>query len=228
MPTKPLSKKDVWIIIPGYNEEKYIEQVLKKVKEFSSNIIFVDDGCTDKTVQLAKKQVDHVLSHSINLGKGAALKTGCEYAFNELGAEAVIFLDSDDQHDASEIPKFIDEFQKGNQVVFGVRTFSQASMPFLRFLGNKLSSAGVVLLFGSYVPDILSGYKGLTKKAYRQVRWKSAGYEVEMEIAVRVAKQKLPFSIIEIDTIYHDTNKGVNLLDALQVFKRLLQWRISL
>lgn len=225
---KKLSKHNIWIVIPGYNEEKYIERVLKKVHQITPRVVFVDDGSTDKTVEIAKKHCKYVIAHSINLGKGAAMKTGCEYVFSHLDGEAVVFMDSDDQHDPNELTHFFTELKNGNHIVFGVRKFSTASMPLTRFLGNKIASAGVTVLFGSYIPDIPSGYKALTKKAYRRIRWNSTGYEVEMEIAVRTAKENIPFSVIEIETIYHDTDKGMTVLDGFLVLKHLLQWRIGL
>jgi glycosyltransferase involved in cell wall biosynthesis len=99
----PKAKVSTWIIIPGYNEEKYLKKVFDKVRKHTANIIFVDDGSSDKTSAIAKKYTRHVLRHMTNLGKGAALKTGCEYAFKKIKADRVIFLDSDDQHD----PKYI-------------------------------------------------------------------------------------------------------------------------
>ncbi len=221
-------KSGVWVIIPGHNEEKYIQTVLKKTLLVTSNIILVDDGSQDKTAVLAKKIIPHVLVHEVNLGKGAAMKTGCEYAFRECQAKAVIFMDADDQHNPEEIHSFIKELKQGSAVVFGIRTFSEKDMPLQRFLGNKVASALVSVLFHRYIPDIPSGFKALTKEAYSKVKWKSQGYEVEMEIAVNVAKSKLPYTTVEIETIYHDVEKGMNVLDALQVLFQLLKWRVGI
>lgn len=218
---------NVFVVIPGFNEEKYLETVLKKVLKVTKNVVYVDDGSQDSSPKIAQKYLDHVLALPINLGKGAAMKAGCEFAFDELHADAVVFLDSDDQHDASELPNFFAEFNKGSQVVFGVRKFT-ADMPLLRFLGNKLASVIINVLFGHYIPDIPSGYKGFTKKAYKDIAWKSRGYDVEAEIAARVAKHKIPFTIVNIETIYHDADKGMTLLDALRISFRLLEWRIIL
>jgi len=86
---------NVFIIIPGHNEQEYVSTVLSKVKAIHSQVIFVDDGSTDNTAVLAKAHTKHVLSHDTNLGKGAALKTGCEYAFSTLNADADEFLSTD-------------------------------------------------------------------------------------------------------------------------------------
>lgn len=228
MSKRTFDSNSIWIIVPGLNEHKYLDKVLTKIKSITSNIIYVDDGSSDQSVSIAKKHLQHVLVHEINLGKGAALKTGCEYAFNHLKADGVVFLDSDDQHDPQEIPRFVESLKNGNEVVFGVRKFSTASMPLLRFIGNKFASFLLVMLFNQYIPDIPSGFKALSKTGYQAVKWNSTGYEVEMEIAAKIAKAKLPFSILEIETIYHDADKGMNLLEAVKILKSLIQWRIGL
>lgn len=217
----------IFVVIPGHNEEEYLAVVLKKVKAITKNIIYVDDGSRDSSVKIAHRYIDHVLVHESNLGKGAALTTGCEYAFSTLEADAVIFMDSDDQHDPLEIPHFVNKLQGGAELVFGVRR-EGPYMPALRFFGNKLASVLLNLLFGSYIPDIPSGYKALSKKAYRKVKWHSSGYEVEAEIAARTAKQKLSFAVVEINPIYHDADKGFTLLDAIRIAFRLIQWKFEL
>lgn len=221
-----VKNSDIWIIIPGLNEEKYIETVLKRVHKQTKNIIVVDDGSTDSMPQLAKKYTKHVLSHSINLGKGAALKTGCEYAFGELNAKAVVFMDSDDQHDPNELPHFFSALNKYD-AVFGIRSFDE-KMPLLRIILNRFGSVVIFFLFGSYIPDIPSGYKAITKKAYQYLRWKSSDYAVEMELAARTAKYKVQFTTVPIKTIYHDFDRGMTILDTLRMIGRILSWRISL
>jgi hypothetical protein len=101
-------------------------------------------------------------------------------------------------------------------------------MPLIKIIGNRFASVLVLALFGSYVPDIPSGYKALTKRGYNQVKWSSPDYRVELEIAVRVAKKHLPFSVVPIKTIYSDYQRGFQFLDALQMIGYTLWWRISL
>lgn len=221
-----MSKKNIWIVIPGLNEEKYIATVLSKVKKQTDNIIVVDDGSADNMSHIARRYTPHVLSHSINLGKGAALKTGCEYAFYTVGADAVIFMDSDDQHDPEELI-FFHEALETSDVVFGVRSFDE-KMPLIRIMMNRLASAVIFFLFGSYIPDIPSGYKAISKKAFKKLKWNSTDYAVEMEIAARTAKYKVPYSTIQIKTIYHDFERGMTILDTIRMITKILSWRISL
>ncbi len=217
----------IWVVIPAFNEEKYIGRVLKKIEKYTDQIIVVDDGSRDQTADYAQKVAKYTLSHPLNLGKGAALKTGCEFAFQNLNAEAVILMDSDDQHDPVELPSFIQKLKEGNEVVFGARQID-VNMPFLRAFFNRFASLLILILFGRYIPDIPSGYKALSSSAYQQLKWNARDYAVEMEIAARTAKSTLQFTTIPIKTIYHDFNRGMTHLDMLKMFSQIIAWRIEL
>lgn len=226
MSTKQLSKT-IWVVIPGYNEERYLDTVLQKVSHYTSQIIYVDDGSLDASARIAKQHTPHVLVHSLNLGKGAALKTGCDYAFKKMGAGAVILMDSDDQHN----PAHLIEFERAltqAPLVFGARKID-AAMPVLKQIMNKAATYLVKSLFGGQaIPDIPSGYKAFTTDVYHLLRWNSTGYQVEMEIACRVAKHQIPFTVLDIDTIYHDHDKGMTLLTTLEFLHTILVWRVTL
>ena len=213
----------IFIVIPAYNEAKYLGRFLDKLTPLEKNILVVDDGSSDRTCQLVREHRLTCLSHATNLGKGAALKTGCEYAFGKLHADAVIIMDGDDQHAVGDLPLFVRELKRGTDIVLGVRTMD-AKMPLGRVLGNKAMSIIVNLLFGHYIADIPSGFKAMTKKAYQRLRWYSSGYEVETEIAVRIAKSKLPYVEVPISTVYHDKEYGFNLLDAGRILIKIPFW----
>lgn len=224
MKTSTIQKKDVVVVVPVFNESEYIARVLKKLNATKYRYVIVDDGSSDNSVELARKYAEHVLVHRINLGKGAALTTGTEYAFTKLAARAVVFMDSDAQHNPSELDLFFEKLKEGHQVVFGVRSFDTA-MPWIKITTNRTASVLVSWLYGVYIPDIPSGFKALTKEAYKQIAWSSINYSVELEIAVNVAKKRIPFSTVPVQTIYLDFNRGFHLLDALQMGFDLIRWR---
>ena len=165
--------------MPGYNEAKYLKSTLKKTLKHTKNIIFIDDGSSDKSAEIAKKYLKHVLVHEVNLGKGAALKTGCEYAFEQLKAKAVVLMDADDQHHPAELKNFQQQLDSSATMVFGARSLF-SSMPLIRKLGNAFISGLILVLYWRYIPDILSGYKAFTKETYDQIRWESTDYTVEL------------------------------------------------
>jgi glycosyltransferase involved in cell wall biosynthesis len=213
------------VIIPAYNESKYLGRFLDKLlSEVSKDrVILVDDGSSDKTSEIGRSKGVVTLTHMTNLGKGAALRTGCRYAFKQLGAESVIIMDGDDQHEVGDLKLFEKELKNGAQMVLGVRRFD-AKMPLMRVLGNKLMSIIINVLFGRYIADIPSGFKAFTKPTYNKLKWSSAGYEVETEIAVRLAKQRLPFVEVPISTVYHGKEYGFNLLDAWGILVKIPFW----
>lgn len=220
----------IYIVIPLYNEEKHIDNLLKDLSKYDLPIVVVDDGSSDNSkFQILHSKFHNItlLEHKVNLGKGASMKTGADYAFSK-GAEAVIFMDSDGQHSATDLPKFIEEIKKDRfDLFFGTRV-SSYGVPLVRFLGNKFASVVVGLLFNVYVSDSLCGFRGLTKKAYKKVTWESDGYGVEIEMIARMAKNKLKFTEIPVETIYHNSVKGVTLLDAFSVLFSVVKWRLTI
>ena len=220
-----LGNTPTYIIVPAYNEARYLGRFLDKLKGkvSLSRVIVVDDGSRDKTKAIAKEWGVTCLSHMVNLGKGAAMKTGCEYAFKKMKADSVIIMDGDDQHEVEDLKKFERELKKGADIVLGVRRLD-AKMPLMRVLGNKTIAILINLLFHKYLADIPSGFKGFTKKAYKQIVWHSAGYEVETEIAVRIAKTNINYIEVPINTIYHDKEYGFNMIDAIRVLLKLPYW----
>ena len=130
-----MTKSKSWIVIPAYNEARNISKVIDNTRKFAHQIILVDDGSKDKTYEkVNKKKGVTALKHIVNLGKGAALKTGCDYAVLQ-GAQRIVVLDADGQHDPKEIPKFLRQLDK-HDIVFGYRKLNK-KMPFLMKLGNR-------------------------------------------------------------------------------------------
>ena len=218
----------IYVVITAYNEAKYLASFLRKLSAQTPNFVVVDDGSVDDTAKIAQKFTKHLLIHPVNLGKGAAMKTGADYAFKILQADAVIFMDGDDQHDPLDLVKFYDFFMLHKQgLVFGVRAFDQ-NMPLIRRLGNRFTSFLVQILFGSYLSDIPSGFKAMSKAIYQKLRWQSSDYGIELEIACKTAKFRIPFIEIPIKTIYHDLDRGMNLSDAFKMIYKIILWRINL
>jgi glycosyltransferase involved in cell wall biosynthesis len=218
------------IVIPLFNEEKHILDVLKGVRKYDYPVIVVDDGSTDesKAKVVASKLKDiKLIEHKINLGKGAAMKTGAEYAF-EQGAEAVVFIDSDAQHNPEDLGKFIKSLEAKNcEVVFGSRNLN-LGVPLVRYLGNKFASLLVALFFRIYVSDILCGFRAITRSAYQKIKWESTGYGVETEMVIRTGKLRMNFCEVPVETIYHSGVKGVTLLDAIGILAQVVKWRLTI
>lgn len=221
----------ITVVLPVHNEENRVKNVISELLKTKYNIVVVDDGSTDKTNSILNnisgtKRLT-ILRHKINLGKGSALKTGCDYSFTN-GAEAVVLMDSDGQHKVEDLNNFIQKLEDNScDVVFGSRNMNLGA-PLDRFIGNKIASVLVGFMFGIYVSDLICGYRALTKKAYKKVRWDSTGYGVEVEMAIRTQKNNLTHCEVPVETVYYDNYKGVSILDAFQVFGSLFYWKITL
>ncbi|MDD2822962.1 MAG: glycosyltransferase family 2 protein [Candidatus Daviesbacteria bacterium] len=215
----------ITIVVPAHNEEKRISIVLKDLVKVGLPIIVVDDGSSDNTYEVVKSFPVNLLSHRINLGKGAALKTGCVAAFSQ-GADAVVIMDSDGQHKVEDLAKFVYKLNENNyDMIFGSRNLSYG-VPFVRFIGNKFASVLVSFLFGIYVSDLICGFRAFTKKGYEKIKWQSSGYGVETEMVINVGKLKLKYCEVPVETVYYDNFKGVTILDAFGILFSVLKWRL--
>ncbi|MFA6553688.1 MAG: glycosyltransferase family 2 protein [Patescibacteria group bacterium] len=215
------------VIIPVFNEKSSFNEIIRQAKKYVDVVIVVDDGSSDAK----RPQVDtstggiQVLRHQINLGKGAALKTGCEAAL-QLHADIMVVMDSDGQHKPEDIRRFLQVLHDPHvDIVFGSRKIGR-DMPLVMMIGNKFLSLAASILFGIYISDTQSGFRAFTASAYEKIKWNSTRYSVETEMIANVAKKKLAFREIDIETIYKDDYKGTTVLDGVKIFINMLIWKI--
>lgn len=219
-------KKSIFVVIPAYNEQGRIEHVLRDVLRFVQNVIVVDDGSQDLSLATIQERFPEVtvIRHAINLGKGAAMKTGCEAALQR-NAQAIIVMDGDGQHRPLDIPRFIEQLDQDSDIVFGARILGK-DMPMIPFLGNKVLSVMINLLFHMTISDTQGGFRAFTADAYKKILWTAQDYAVETEMIVNAAKQKLRYTEVEIQTIYHDKYKGTTPLDGFKILFQMIKWKI--
>ena len=218
-----MKKDNVWAIIAAYNEERNIAGIIKRTKKYVDEVVIVDDGSADKTRQFADKAGAIVLNHIVNLGKGAALKTGCDFAAKK-GAKFIVVLDADAQHNPHDIPRFLDKLEKYN-VVFSYRKLSR-KMPFVLRFGNWFISSVVGFLYGIRLNDTQCGFRAFTAEAYKRIRWNASDYSMESEMIARAGKQRLKYVQIPIETIYSDKYKGTTIIDGIKIVLNMVWWRL--
>lgn len=221
------------IFFPFWNEEKNIESVVKKAVLVAQKvaetweIIIVDDGSTDKTLEIAEKLSSEnsnivVVADSVNRGYGAALKHGFSHSRYNL----VVFTDGDGQFDFSEVSRLIKKIDKAD-IVIGYRK-KRLDNPFRHILMNLLRVWDFVL-FGLYFKDIDCGFKLFRKEALVQIMpLKSEGAMITTEILAKAKKKKLKIEQVEVShypRIYGDQSGG-NLRVIIRAIKEsLIVWR---
>jgi glycosyltransferase involved in cell wall biosynthesis len=187
-------------LIPAYQEGSRIAAVVAGARRHLP-VIVVDDGSTDDTATAAAAAGAKVITQRPNAGKGAALRTGFSAAL-EQGAEAVVTLDGDGQHDPDEIPAFLEAFERsGCQLVIGRRDFG--AMPIVRRAANTLGRMAISVAVGQDIPDNQSGYRliGSTMLA-ELLDSREPGFEFEVEMIARCIALGLPIAWVPIRTIY--------------------------
>ncbi len=216
------------VMVPVYNEENRAVETVEKVLKVENrlSVVIVDDGSTDNSLGILNSKFKKnkrviIASHVVNLGKGAAMKTGAKIAW-KMGAEAVIFVDADGQHDPKYLPRFIEELDK-YPIVFGYRELNNKS-PWIRRNGNKFAGWLISFLFNVKKRDLLCGFLGFKKEVYKKIKWRSCRYGIETEMATKIGRNKIPFSEIKIDTIYIDKYKGVTIFDAFKILAKIPFW----
>ena len=216
------NKDAVWVIIPAYNEASRIGKVLEGVKSITSNIIVVDDGSKDDTCNVAKVHKVKCVKHIINLGKGAALKTGCDYAYNQ-HANVMVVIDADGQHKPKDIKKLLNAIEKVD-VVFTYRTFDK-NMPWVFRFGNWFINKSINWLYHIDLKDTQCGFRCFSGKVYPMLRWRASDYAMESEMIANAGKHNLSYVQVPIETIYEDRCKGTTIFDGIKIVINLFFWK---
>jgi glycosyltransferase involved in cell wall biosynthesis len=220
-------RQAIRVVIPAYKAGESIKPLLEEISKYLplAQVIVVDDGSHDKTFHRARSMGAVVLRHAVNLGKGAALRTGLKQAFTDERVEACIMMDADGQHDPKEIPRFLESLAK-NDIALGIRRINKTMPSVLRF-GNWFINQTIKFLYGVKIRDSQCGYRAFTSEAYKKLRWKAADYSMESEIIAKIGKYKLKYLEIPIETIYSDKYKGTTIIDGVKIVFNLLIWKLN-
>ena len=192
-------------IIPAYNEEKALADVIAKTFKYVDKVIVVNDGSVDKTAEVALNAGAEVISHSTNLGKGEALKSG----FKALNDDSIIVtIDGDGQHNPNEIPDLIKPIVEGSaDLVNGSRYMNgpEENTPAYRRAGQRVLDIATNISAGIKVTDSQSGFSAFSSKARDCFRFKDTGFGIESEMLVDASEAGL--KIVEVPiTVRYDVD----------------------
>lgn len=214
-------------VIPAYNEQRTIAEVVLKAEKYVDEVVVVDDGSSDLTGEIARRMGATVLRHETNRGKGAALRTGFLHALRS-GADVVVTLDADGQHDPDEIPRLIEPIIKGGaDVVVGSRYLGTSQgIPLYRRVGLALINALGRLVSGAPVSDTQSGFRAYSRRALSVVvRAQEEGYAAELEHLTLASGSGLKIVEVPVSIRYSGlvrTSKANPLIHAAELVNSLI------
>lgn len=213
-------------VIPAYNEEKRIRQVIERTLKFVDKVIVVDDGSTDATAVEAEKTGVKVIRLQKNAGKARALKTGFKHLPE---CDAVVLLDADLQHVPEEIPRLLKAVEKGSDLCIGSRFFNPPkNMPWACKLSNKAAAALVRFFTKQRISDPQSGFRAIKKEKLDLLELKAERYSVEHILILEAAMKNLKIKEVPISCVYGDEKSNIKpLRDSVKVAYNILRFVLS-
>lgn len=208
-------------VIPFYNEEKKIEEVVNKSLQFVDFVIAVNDGSTDNSANLISNK-DNLLLINLpkNMGKGFALKTGLLNAKEKMH-DFALTIDADMQHPPEYIPQFLNAIEY-NDLVIGNRLNNLSNMPLHRRVSNLLTSKLLSLKCKQKIKDSQCGYRLFRLSSIKNILPDEQGFEAESEMIVKAVKNKLKICFVDIPAIYADEESKMRPGQAIKGFIKIL------
>ena len=222
----------VWIVIPAFNEAAVIGEVIADVRSAFEHVVCVDDGSTDGTGEIARRAGAHLVRHPINLGQGAAIQTGVEYARRQPGARAFATFDADGQHRVKDVAAMIDRLGAGDvDVVIGTRFANHEGSrpPFFKRIvlrtAARLSRRGRRL----GLTDTNNGLRVFNKKVADGLDITMSGMSHANEFVMLIAENRWRVVEQPVEVLYteYSKSKGQPLLNGINIiFDGFLRGRI--
>lgn len=227
----PIAMPLLSVIIPVYNEEKTVEKIIRIIDavDIDKEIVVVNDASTDNTQSILenlKLPRLKLFSHSRNLGKGAAFRTGLKEAKGEI----VIIQDADLEYDPDDYLKLIPPIVNNHaDMVLGIRFSRGYKGLFMHRLGNQFLTGLHNILYGSFLNDVYTCYKAAPRRIYNGMDLEADGFSLEQEIVGKAIKRKL--RIMEVPIAYHPRTyaqgKKIRYYDAFKIIIRMIRSRFK-
>ena len=210
------------VIVPTYNNAATLAGVITDIAFYTRNIILVNDGSTDDTLQIAASfPFVQLVTYPKNRGKGWALRKGFAYAC-EKGYQYAITIDSDGQHFAKDLPLFFQKLEStGESLIIGARNMDQETVPGKSSFGNRFSNFWFKLETGISLPDTQSGYRLYPLGPLRKLNFYTRKYEFEIEVLVRTAWMGVFIASIPVSVYYPPKEERVSHFRPFADFTRI-------
>ncbi|MDA9660078.1 glycosyltransferase family 2 protein [Pseudomonadota bacterium] len=221
--------EQIYIVVPAFNEASVIADTLKKIEPFFKNIVVVNDGSSDETSKILQDCNVFTINHAINLGVGAAIKTGFDYIISNCNdAFAVITFDADGQHNIEDAVVIANELINSEKdVVFGSRFLGfQKNIPIIKRYVLQLVAKITTKISKVSLSDAHNGLKGIKISAIKKINIEINSYAYESELIMQIAKHNLQYMEVPTNVIYseYSLQKGQKLLNGLIILEDLLSF----
>ncbi|OEU41926.1 dolichyl-phosphate mannose synthase [Methanosarcina sp. Ant1] len=218
--------QNITVVLPAYNEEVSIGSIVLLTRFYADNVIVVDDGSVDRTTEVARKAGAEVIVHEANTGKGGALKTGFAAAV-DLGADIIVTMDSDGQHNPADIPKLVAPIIEGNaDIVNGSRYLNGLgkNTPVYRRVGQTILDRFTNINSGIKITDSQSGFRAFEASTVDIFRFNAQGMAIESEMLADAGKAGIRIKEVEIGVRYDVDGSTKNPIQhGLEVFVMVLK-----
>ncbi len=216
-------------VIPAYNEAATIRDVATRALRFLPNLIVVNDGSSDGTQEELGGLPVTLISHPVNLGKGASLARGFAIALAE-GADAIVTLDADAQHCPEDIPRLVDAAQAHpGRIVIGARLWDREKVPPLRYFGNRFANFWVAWAAGFPVADSQSGFRLYPAALLRNISVNPAArFAFESEILIEAGRAGVRTTAVPIAALYPANARPSHYRNAVDTARivRMVAWKL--
>jgi glycosyltransferase involved in cell wall biosynthesis len=219
------------ILIPVYNAEKTIYELLSRIHESASPkplcIIVVDDGSQDKTSNILQSFDVFKIRLNENKGKGQALRVGFNAFLKKSTAEYLLCMDADLQHPVESIPNFIEQASRTrSSLIIGSRKLKIGVMPLHRILSNRITSFIMSLMSGQPILDSQCGFRLIHRELLNSVLadLQQSGFQMESEFILKTARGGYKIDFVSIPTIYHNESSSIrNFQDTIKFISFVLK-----
>jgi len=210
---------EVAAAIPAYRAGPSVAAVVEGTLRQVAAVLVVDDGSDDDTAAAAARAGAEVVSLPTNQGKGDALRTAFELLFGR-GCQAVVTLDADGQHLPEEIPKLLQGWRDGADLVLGSRDQLYAQMSRVRRLSNRLSSDAISLVAGTKLVDVQTGFRLYTRDLFRTIGFPEPRFQAETAVVIRAVRHGFRVVTVPVHLGFADgrtTSHYRPLLDSVRI-----------
>jgi glycosyltransferase involved in cell wall biosynthesis len=210
------------VVVPTYNNASTLPAVLRAILAYTDQVLVINDGSTDSTTEVLKEFPEvGVVSYAENQGKGHALQVGFRKSV-ALGYDYAITIDSDGQHYASDLEKFLDKWAESpDAIIIGARNMDQASVPGKSSFGNRFSNFWFWVETGIKRNDTQSGYRLYPVKRLNNIRFYTKKFEFEIEVLVQAAWRGIPIEEVPVKVFYPEKGKRVSHFRPFTDFTRI-------